>query len=188
MLCPALHYLVRQGGWKVFRLLQHLAYFGWCLRNAPTSSYLSSSAFCSFKWGSHNCFLCKTGVLELTLKRNADLQAAGMHKSALVSVALFLRYFPQLERNHNVILALLCSQPSFLINETGKHPPHLFPHSTGLTVSQWGPSSPVQILVGHRGHFSQLSLASCKWPLFVVCFVVISLVLKDILTSRFCFL
>lgn len=98
-----------------------------------------------------------------------------MHKSALGSVALFLRYFQQLERNHNGILASLSSQPIFLINETGKSPP--------LTVSQWGPFSPVQILVGHCGHFSQLSLASCKWPLFIVCFAVVSLASKDFITA-----
>lgn len=153
MLCPALHCLMREWGEKLFRLLQHLAHFDWCLHNAPTSSYLSSSAFFSFKWGSHECFLCKAGVLEQILKRNANLQAAGMHKSAL-----FLRCFPQLERDHSVILAFLCSQPSFHISETGKPPPCSFPHSTGLTVSQWGPFPPVQILVGHCGRFSQLSL------------------------------
>lgn len=97
-------------------------------------------------------------VLKQILKRNADLQAAGMHKSALVSVALFLRCFPQLERDHSVILAFLCFQPSFHISETGKPPPCSFPHSTGLTVSQWGSFPPVQILVGHGGHFFQLSL------------------------------
>lgn len=77
-----------------------------------------------------------------------------MHKSALVPVALFLRYFPQLERNHNVTLAFLCPQPSFHVNETGELPPHSLPDFTGLTVSQWSPFSLVQILVGHCGHLT----------------------------------
>lgn len=177
MLCPVLHYLMREWGGKPFRLLQRLAYFGWCLRNAPTSSSLSSSAFCSFKWGSHNCSLCKAGVLEQTLKKKcwyADCSYA--QACLLVSVALFLRYFPQPEINHNVILAFLCSQPNFHVSETGKPCPGSFPHSTGLTVSQC--------------RFLLVTVATSLSSLWhhinghsVVCFVVVSLVLKDLIAA-----
>lgn len=113
MLCPALHYLIGEGGGKLCRLLQHLAYFGWCLRNAPTSSSLSSSAFCSSMWGSHNCSLCKAGVLEQTLKKKCWFVGCRYAQVCLSICCLISKVFSTARNKCDPCFSLLPAQFSW---------------------------------------------------------------------------
>lgn len=183
MLCPALHYLMAEGGGKLCRLLQHLAYFGCCLRNAPTSACLSSSAFCSSKWGSQNCSLCKAGVLEQTLKKKCWFAGCRYAQVCLIICCLISKVF------------------STARNKSQRDP--CFSLLPAQFSCQWNrKTSPLLILPLHRSDsitvgFLFPSADSCwsLWPLlsglsgigwillFIVCFVVVSLVLKDFITA-----
>lgn len=169
---------------KIFRLLKCLAPFDCACVSLGTSSYLSSSAFSScedhvpISYVKHFWSRLWKEIIAKT-----TLQAVGMSKSSLMP--LFPRYLSRQKQNIMWHLLFFVPTPVFLPNKQEKKTSRC-PHPQVLIVPGSGPAPGSLPLFGHREHFSQLPLASCKWCCYLLCHAFSSL--NRLHYSGICFL